>query len=302
MAKDFERGKDPKQALKIGLYKKVFDSTSRDWSEGGAYSFSNYGEENWMDIIEWMASEGYTPGEVEQVLRSKLMRWASDMANAKGKVTLEDFKKYNTYYMENRGKKTTEIDDLLNEFGEWVNEEMGGTSAPMGNLTNTPGMGNAQPAKTSAMTGSQQASDSATGSGDKFDSSIGPMHTQAKTVSEKLAEDELDEENINPHDKLGTAMAKKMGVPMTFEKGKGDQDVKQKKVNEMNISPHDKLGVAMAKKMGIEIPFVKGEGDKDVRQKVIDIDPDLSSEVMSFEEWEKKFLNEGIDADLLRYK
>jgi hypothetical protein len=116
----------------------------------------------------------------------------------------------------------------------------GGVSAPMSTLANTPGMGNAQPAA-SASTGSLDGAPQ--GSGDKFDASVGPMHTQAKS----------------------------------------------KAVNEMNINPHDKLGVAMAKKMGIEIPFKKGKGDQDVEQKVIDEDIDLSTQMMSFAEWAKKF-------------
>ena len=45
--------------------------------------------------------------------------------------------------------------------------------------------------------------------GDKFDSSIGPVHTQAKSVTES---------NINPHDKLGVAMAQKMGISIPFKK------------------------------------------------------------------------------------
>lgn len=126
---------------------------------------------------------------------------------------------------------------------DYVNEMDGGTggvSSPGATLANVPGVGNAQPAS-SASTGSLDGAP--IGSGDKWDASIGSMHTQAKS----------------------------------------------KTVNEMNINPHDKLGVAMAKKMGIEIPFKKGKGDKDVEQKVIDEDMDLSTEMMSFEEWAKKF-------------
>jgi len=70
----------------------------------------------------------------------------------------------------------------------------------------TPGMGNAQPASTAAMTGSQQASPDALGSGDKWDSSIGKPAVQ--------------EQSINPYDQIGTMMAKKMKVPMAFKKGK----------------------------------------------------------------------------------
>ncbi len=65
-------------------------------------------------------------------------------------------------------------------------------------------------------------------------------------------------------------------------------------VNEENISPHDKLGVAMAQKMGIDIPFKKGKGDKDVEQKRIDKDIDLSTKLVTFEDWAKQFLGENI--------
>ena len=99
------------------------------------------------------------------------------------------------------------VDDV--EFKSTLGENLMGAGA-------TPGMGNAVPASTAAMTGSQQASSSAIGSGDKWggDASIGKPAVQ--------------EQNINPYDKIGTMMAKKMNVPMTFEKGK-DQSVKHVK-------------------------------------------------------------------------
>ena len=289
---NFERGRDPKIALDIGLVNKIFKETGKKWQDGGAYSFDAYGAESWKNVIEWLLSQGYTQDETEQVLRSKLMRWASDRASKYGDATVEDFIRYND---EKTRKGKTQVDDFLDSEVR-VNEDMGGASAPMGTLGNTPGMGNAQPAGTAATTGSQQGSSSAIGSGDKWDSSIGPMHTQ-----------KTNEQNTNPHDKLGTAMAKEMGAESPFEKGSGDQDVKQKKVdeeaiNEMNINPHDKLGVAMAKKMGLEIPFKKGKGDKDVEQKIIDIDPDLSSKIMSFEDWEKEFLGPDKNPSILKNK
>ena len=238
---NFERGRDPKIALDIGLVNKIFKETSKNWQDGGAYSFDAYGAENWKNVIEWLLSQGYTQDETEQVLRSKLMRWASDRASKYGDATVEDFIEYNNDLARN-GK--TQVEDFLDSEVR-VNEDFGGASAPMSTMGNTPGMGSAQPAGTAAMTGSQQGSSSAIGSGDKWDSSIGPMHKQNESL------------------------------------------------NEMNINPHDKLGTAMAKKMGIEIPFKKGEGDKDVEQKRIDEDPDLSSEIMTFEDWEKQFLSTG---------
>lgn len=56
------------------------------------------------------------------------------------------------------------IDDQR-EFNKLVNEDV---SAPIATLTNTPGMGTAEPANISAMTGAQQASPDAIGSGDSW--------------------------------------------------------------------------------------------------------------------------------------
>jgi hypothetical protein len=76
-----------------------------------------------------------------------------------------------------------------------------------------------------------------------------------------------------------------------------------RKLNEMNINPHDPVGVAMAKKLGAALPFEKGKGDQDVRQKRIDKDIDLDTDeddVMSIEEWQKKFLGVPHGADKSR--
>lgn len=246
LEREFERGQDPMAALNLGVYQKVFNETSKDWESGGAYSFDHYGPENWMDIIRWLRGEGYSPAEVEQIIRSKLMRWTSDYAKDPNNTTLEDFKNYDD------GK---EARNLINKYGPYVNEEaMGGVSAPMSTLNNTPGMGTASPAP-KATTGSM--GDSNTGSGDKWDASTGlPPAVQEKT----FIREEID-----------------------------------KIMNEQNINPHDKLGVAMAKKMGIDIPFEKGEGDQDVKQKEIDEDVDLSTKLTTFEEWAKKFVNESFN-------
>ena len=81
---------------------------------------------------------------------------------------------------------------------EDVYEDMGGVGTPMSTLTNTPGVGTAVPA------GSSMNTDGAAGSGDAWgDSSLG-MQT--------------NEGNLNPYDKIGAMMAKKMGVPQPFKK------------------------------------------------------------------------------------
>jgi hypothetical protein len=125
-----------------------------------------------------------------------------------------------------------------------LEEDMGGVSAPMATLTNTPGVGTAQPAATADMT--------TTGSGDSWgDSSIGMQTNENQEYGDFYIEDldhlankefgldfnqlgqgekewvfdelakpdsEMFENNLNPYDKIGAMMAKKMGVPQPFKK------------------------------------------------------------------------------------
>jgi hypothetical protein len=218
---EFERSDSKKISpidLNIGIIQKIFDKTSGEWGDGKcAYSYSIYGPKNWMDIIKWLRKEGFTPMETEEILRSKLMRWAGDKANKSENVTLKDFKEFNNELY--KGK--TQIDEFLDKeirpnkeeflkqtgFNENVNEDaMGGVNSPMSTLNNTPGMGNAQPAQMAAMTGSQQQSPLAKGSGDKWGGS--KPYTQAKSITtkkkkkkKKLIRESLLEENINPYEK-----------------------------------------------------------------------------------------------------
>jgi len=141
-----------------------------------------------------------------------------------------------------------------------INEEMGGVSSPMSTLVNTPGMGSAQPASTAATSGPQQGSSSALGSGDKWGNSLGP-YTQAGDVQKKRKKkktnsktnnkkqkkktnenfypdlfDDVSEQSINPHDKIGVMMAKKMKVPIYFKKrgqGVGQKRVSKKESTEV---------------------------------------------------------------------
>jgi hypothetical protein len=141
---------------------------------------------------------------------------------------------------------------ISDELGPQEVDEMeggatGGVSAPMATLANTPGVGNAAPG----------SSPSGIGSGDMWP-------------------------NFS-------------GGPVTQDGKKKKKKKKKKAVNEMNINPHDPVGVAMAKKLGAALPFEKGKGDQDVRQKRIDKDIDLDTdqnEMMSIEDWQKKFLGE----------
>ena len=125
----------------------------------------------------------------------------------------------------------TDLDTEGPEFNAGLAEsDMGGVSAPMSTVNNTPGVGTAQPAAKAAMTGSQQNSPDAKGSGDKWDETLG-MYTQD---GKKKKKKDTNENNISPFDEIGKMMAKRMKVPMYFEKGKDQsvKHVKQKNVEE----------------------------------------------------------------------
>ena len=59
-----------------------------------AYSFSAYGEAEWLKTAKMLRARGFTLEEVEAVLRSKLTRWCRDMfsKNDEGKaIYLEQY-------------------------------------------------------------------------------------------------------------------------------------------------------------------------------------------------------------------
>jgi len=124
-----------------------------------------------------------------------------------------------TRLVENEYKQKTMIAKLyLQKFKEEgiLQEDMGGVSAPMATVNNTPGMGNAVP-----------PSKGGVGSGDTWGNKLNKKpYTQAKKKKKVVKKPKLEEENINPYDKVGMAMAKKMGVKTPFKKkkSKGNQN------------------------------------------------------------------------------
>jgi len=114
----------------------------------------------------------------------------------------------------------------------FIKEDMGGVSAPMSTLNNTPGMGNAVPPQPGKA-----------GSGDRWDNKVNKKpYTQANKTGKKkkvVRKPKLEEDNINPYDKIGMSMAKKMGVkpPFTKKKSKGNQNaMKQQKFEHQIIT------------------------------------------------------------------
>lgn len=76
-----------------------------------AYMRDAYGEAEWLKVAEWLATEkDFDVREIEAILRSKYMRWASDFNN--GKCTASAFKKaWKAWGIKMTGQ--TAIDDLV---------------------------------------------------------------------------------------------------------------------------------------------------------------------------------------------
>jgi hypothetical protein len=217
----FVRGQDPRETMKIGIAKVLFDKTTK---EDKAYSYGlYYDDEEWMRIIQWLLKKKYTPFDVENVLRSKLMRWTADHSGDYRKLadvdepqtTLEDFIHYNKQPNNFGVKFKSAVEDFLqreiyekpeeekywrealgyDEKGNPLNEDMGGVGAPMATLTNTPGMGNAVPAQQAATTGNQFQQSASKGSGDKW-GGLGSKPNQKrkrKGKKVKLVKESIDE-------------------------------------------------------------------------------------------------------------
>ena len=79
----------------------------------------------------------------------------------------------------------------------------------------------------------------------------------------------VSEENVNPHDKIGMSISKKMGSKTPFKKG--DSKTNTVKQNESNMNPYDKIAAMMGKKMGVKSPFKKGDSRTNtVKQEIFD--------------------------------
>lgn len=55
-----------------------------------AYSFSTYGEREWIRAIRLLADRGYNERAIEAILRSKYTRWAADARTTNAKPRGED--------------------------------------------------------------------------------------------------------------------------------------------------------------------------------------------------------------------
>jgi len=115
-----------------------------------------------------------------------------------------------------------------------IENAMGGVSTPMATLNNTPGMGNIVPPGPGTI-----------GSGDNWGLNINKKpFTQGKIkIKRKRKKKKIVKENINTYN--------------------FNLILKEKKIYEAaNINPYDKLGVAMAKKLKVPLPFKKKKNKK----------------------------------------
>ena len=135
------------------------------------------------------------------------LRWASVNGHAEVVKVLKDHIAKEKY---NKNKKIN-----MEKISE---DTMSGVSAPQSTSMNTPGMGNVSPAGIGI-----------TGSGDKFGNTVGgkPYTQGGKTKKKKPMKKtikKVEENNLNPYDKLGMAMAKKLGIKPPFKKKKGSKN------------------------------------------------------------------------------
>ena len=127
----FIRGQDPRETMKIGIAKILFDKTTK--GDAKVYSYGlYYSDEEWMRIIQWLLKKKYTPFDIENILRSKIMRWASDHTGDYREIsdedepqnTLEDFKKYDKNPKNfNPGYESASYDFLQKEIYSKPDEE-----------------------------------------------------------------------------------------------------------------------------------------------------------------------------------
>lgn len=170
-----------------------------------------------------------TPEEFEQLYTDFVENYGSNFSYF---AQQEAESAADTEYCEECGSELEDGECLYCEGEEDLDENVG---APMGTLGNTPGMGNAQPATQAAMTGSQQTSPDAIGSGDKWGGET--KKKKKKRVYKKKKKKANEGASINPYDEIGKMMAKRMKVPLYFEKGK-DQSVKHVKQKDVeNMKP-----------------------------------------------------------------
>lgn len=139
----------------------------------------------------------------------------------------------------------------MNDTKKPLEEDMGGVSAPISTLNNTPGMGSAVP-----------PSNGNVGSGDTWGNKFNDKpYTQAagpkkKKKKKPVKKPKLEEENINPYDKIGMAMAKKMGVKTPFKKKKNkkNQNSMVQKKYEHQIITLDEFTQKLYEAEGFENP------------------------------------------------
>ena len=220
--KSLKNGIDNYGIKKI-IINEIFNKTKN------AYSFNlYYDSETWKKIIELFYDMDFSEDAIIEIMLSKYMRWIADevrgnlreLKNGDDNPPLITFDEFKTVLMDKF------IDDIMDFVFETIgpdahrmNEDMGGVSAPMSTPMNTPGVGNA----------TLPQGNSNIGSGDNWNNEK-PKKKRKVTLKKKKG---VSEENINPHDKIGVAMAKKMKVPINFKK-KG-QGVKQKKIVKESI-------------------------------------------------------------------
>ena len=236
----FERGKDPKETLGIGndsINKQKANHALQNL-EKIAMTTTSKMEIAIIRILD-LISDGLTADEAIDSYSKSVLDLETKDSESGMNLDKRFYVRLLEILIEEIGlilsKDKEKLTTNMEEYGKFIKEDaMGGVSAPMSTLNNTPGMGNAVPGS---------AATNMIGSGDKWGNTVNKKpYTQSNPIKRKKKKKIVRENNINPNDKIGVAMAKKMRVPMTFTKGntkKNQNAVKQKKFEHQIITLDD---------------------------------------------------------------
>ena len=74
---------------------KIAADTGKPFDEGGAYSSNEYTVVGWRECCRMLARRGFSCQQIEEIMRSKWTRWASDGSNNRlGRCTSRDLARF----------------------------------------------------------------------------------------------------------------------------------------------------------------------------------------------------------------
>lgn len=95
-ARSFTPAKKAPAGATIQQADRIAASTGRPFREGGAYSSDAYTPNAWRQCCRMLARRGFSGEQIEDIMRSKFTRWASDGRKAKafGHANSKDLERF----------------------------------------------------------------------------------------------------------------------------------------------------------------------------------------------------------------